>query len=80
MFRFACIGACLVMTALAGPALAAGGCGVGCYSTSEGACVRDGWLADEAKRLREQADLLPPGELRDAVERKARRAERLPHI
>ena len=32
-------------------------------------------LADEAKRLREQAELLPPGAVRDAVLRKARQAE-----
>jgi hypothetical protein len=25
------------------PAFAFGGCGVGCHSTPEGACVRDGW-------------------------------------
>jgi hypothetical protein len=42
MVRFACLGAFLVAFALTGPASAAGGCGVGCYSTSEGACVRDG--------------------------------------
>ena len=41
MIRFACFGAFFV--ALAGPAWGAGGCGVGCSSTSEGACVRDGW-------------------------------------
>jgi hypothetical protein len=43
MFRFACFAACLVVTALAEPALAAGGCGAGCSTTSEGACVRDAW-------------------------------------
>ena len=32
-------------------------------------------LADEAKRLREQARLLPRGALRDEVERKAIRTE-----
>jgi hypothetical protein len=32
-------------------------------------------LANEAKRLREEANLLPPGALRDAVLRKARQAE-----
>nr|WP_082649980.1 hypothetical protein [Bradyrhizobium lablabi] len=37
-------------------------------------------LADEAKRLREQAELLPPGPLRDAVERKARQAETDSHV
>ena len=41
MIRFACFGAFFV--ALAGPAWGAGGCGVGCSSTSEGACVRDAW-------------------------------------
>ena len=37
-------------------------------------------LADEAKRLREQADLLPPGPQRDAVQRKARQAETGAHM
>ncbi|WOH48232.1 hypothetical protein [Bradyrhizobium sp. sBnM-33] len=37
-------------------------------------------LAEEAKRLHEQADLLPPGALRDAVERKARQAEIGSHV
>ena len=37
-------------------------------------------LAEEAKRLHEQAELLPPGALRDAVERKAREAETGAHI
>jgi hypothetical protein len=37
-------------------------------------------LAEEAKRLHEQADLLPPGALRDAFERKAREAETGAHI
>ena len=32
-------------------------------------------LADEAKRLREQANLLPHGAVRDQVLRKARQAE-----
>jgi hypothetical protein len=32
-------------------------------------------LADEAKRLRREAKLLPPGALRDAMIRKARQAE-----
>jgi hypothetical protein len=32
-------------------------------------------LADEAKLLREQASLLPPGPVREAVLRKARQAE-----
>jgi hypothetical protein len=39
----ACLGAFLVAFALTGPAWATGGCGVGCRSTSQGACVRDGW-------------------------------------
>jgi len=37
-------------------------------------------LADEAKRLREEAELLPPGAVRDAVLRKARRAETGSHV
>jgi len=32
-------------------------------------------LADDAKRLREEAKLLPPGAMRDATLRKARQAE-----
>jgi hypothetical protein len=32
-------------------------------------------LAEEAKRLREQAKLLPPGALRESLLRKARQAE-----
>ena len=43
MIRFSCFGAFFVAFALTGPASATGGCGVGCHSTSEGACVRDGW-------------------------------------
>jgi hypothetical protein len=43
MIRFNCFGAFFVALALAGPAWGAGGCGVGCSSTSEGACVREGW-------------------------------------
>jgi hypothetical protein len=43
MIRFACLGAFLVAFALTGPAWATGGCGIGCRTTSEGACVRDGW-------------------------------------
>jgi hypothetical protein len=43
MIRFACLGAFLAVVALPAPASAADGCGVGCHSTSEGACVRDGW-------------------------------------
>jgi hypothetical protein len=37
-------------------------------------------LAEEAKRLREQAKLLPPGTLRDELIRKARRAETASHM
>jgi hypothetical protein len=37
-------------------------------------------LAEEAKRLHEQAELLPHGNLREAVERKARQAETGSHI
>ena len=43
MIRFTCLGAFLVAFALTGQASATGGCGVGCRSTSEGGCVRDGW-------------------------------------
>jgi hypothetical protein len=37
-------------------------------------------LAEEAKRLREQAELLPHGDQREAVEKKARQAETGSHI
>ncbi|MEH2537109.1 MULTISPECIES: hypothetical protein [unclassified Bradyrhizobium] len=37
-------------------------------------------LADEAKRLREQAKLLPSGTLREQVLRKARQAETGSHM
>jgi hypothetical protein len=37
-------------------------------------------LADETKRLREKAQLLPPGALRDKVTRKARQAETGSHV
>ena len=37
-------------------------------------------LADDAKRLREQAKLLPPGAVRDATLRKARQAETGAHM
>ncbi|WP_271605615.1 hypothetical protein [Bradyrhizobium sp. CCBAU 11434] len=37
-------------------------------------------LATEAKRLREQAALLPHGHLRETVERRARQAETGSHI
>ena len=37
-------------------------------------------LAEEAKRLREEAKLVPPGALREELIRKARRAETASHI
>jgi hypothetical protein len=37
-------------------------------------------LAEEAKRLREEAQLLPGGAVRDAMEKKARQAETGSHI
>jgi hypothetical protein len=37
-------------------------------------------LADEAKRLREQADMLPHGRLRYELERKARQADTASHV
>jgi hypothetical protein len=37
-------------------------------------------LAEEAKRLREQAELLPHGDQREAVENRARQAETGSHI
>lgn len=37
-------------------------------------------LAQEAKRLREQAKLLPPGTTREAVLRKTRQAETGAHV
>jgi hypothetical protein len=37
-------------------------------------------LADEAKRLREEAKLLPPGAVRDEVLRKARQMEAASHM
>jgi hypothetical protein len=37
-------------------------------------------LADDAKRWREEARLLPPGPVRDELLRKARRAETGSHI
>jgi hypothetical protein len=37
-------------------------------------------LAEEAKRLREAAELLPPGAVRDAALRRARQAETGSHI
>jgi hypothetical protein len=37
-------------------------------------------LAEEAKRLREEAKLLPPGAVRDELVRKARRAETGSHL
>jgi hypothetical protein len=40
----------------------------------------EGRLAEEAKRLREQARLLPPGALREELIRKARQAETGSHM
>jgi hypothetical protein len=37
-------------------------------------------LAEEAKRLREEAKLLPPGAVREALLRKARQAETGSHV
>jgi hypothetical protein len=37
-------------------------------------------LAEEAKRLREEAKLLPPGALREEIIRKARQAETGSHM
>jgi hypothetical protein len=37
-------------------------------------------LAEEAKRLREEAKLLPPGTVREALLRKARQAEIGSHV
>ena len=37
-------------------------------------------LAEDAKRLREEARLLPPGAMRDATLRKARQAETGSHM
>jgi hypothetical protein len=37
-------------------------------------------LAEEAKRLREEAKLFPPGAVRDELVRKARRAETGSHL
>lgn len=37
-------------------------------------------LAEEAKRLQEKTQLLPPGAQRDAVEMKARRAAAAAHV
>jgi hypothetical protein len=37
-------------------------------------------LAEEAKRLREEAKLLPPGAVREAMLRKARQAETGSHM
>jgi hypothetical protein len=37
-------------------------------------------LAEEAKRLREEAKLLPPGALREELIRKARHAETASHM
>jgi len=40
----------------------------------------EGRLSEEAKRLRAEAKLLPPGAARDEMIRKARRAETASHI
>jgi hypothetical protein len=37
-------------------------------------------LSEEAKRLREEAKLLPPGTVREALSRKARQAETGSHM
>jgi hypothetical protein len=37
-------------------------------------------LAEDAKRLRDEAKLLPPGAVRDAMLRKARQAETGAHV
>jgi len=37
-------------------------------------------LAEDSKRLREQAKLLPPGDVRDAVLKKARQTETASHM
>ena len=37
-------------------------------------------LADQAKHLREKAELLPPGAVRDAAMRRVRQAEAASHI
>ena len=37
-------------------------------------------LAEEAKQLRKEAELLPPGAVRDAIFRKARQAETGSHV
>ena len=41
--RVTLVGAYLLAFGIAPPALATGGCGVGCHTTSAGVCVRDGW-------------------------------------
>jgi hypothetical protein len=43
ILRSARLGFCLIMFAIAGPAIAADGCGPGCHSAPFGGCVRDGW-------------------------------------
>ena len=58
MIRFACLGAFLVALAL-GPASATGGCGVGCHSTSAGACVRDGRMAGGFARSERMSGHIP---------------------
>ncbi len=41
--RRACLASCFAVFALAAPAFAEDGCGVGCHATGSGSCVRDGW-------------------------------------
>ena len=41
ILRTFCFG--LIIFTLIEPAIAFGGCGVGCHATSAGVCVRDGW-------------------------------------
>ena len=42
--RSAVVAFCLVVYGFAAePALAFGGCGIGCHTSPGGACVRDGW-------------------------------------
>ena len=65
-------------------------CGLGPVSTGENVMQRrrrfqqihslQSRLAEEAKRLREEAKLLPPGAVREAILRKARQAETGSHM
>ena len=44
--KILCLCLCLsfgLMSLVTAPALAFGGCGVGCHTSGSGACVRDGW-------------------------------------